>query len=448
MNVVLRVVVTIGTTFAAASALSAQAAVATTPALPAALVRDAEARIASVTPKVVAWRRDIHANPELGFAETRTAALVAAHLRALGLEVRAGVGGTGVIGVLRGGRPGPTVALRADMDALPVTEQTGLPFASRVRTTYNGQDVGVMHACGHDTHVAVLMGVAEVLTGMKATLAGSVTFLFQPAEEGPFPGGAVKLIEAGAMDTPRVDAVYGLHSWPGPVGTISTRSGGMMASTDNWKVIFKGRQTHGAQPWSGVDPIVVGAQFVSALQTIVSRSADLTSGPAVVTTGLFNAGVRENIIPDSAVLSGTFRTHTAATRVLVRERIRALAANIAAAHGATAIVSLTEGYPTTVNTPAWFGRASTVLRRALGEANVQESRPAMPAEDFSRYLERAPGLFLFLGGTPVGKDPMTVAANHSPLYDVDEAALPVGVRALTHLALDAMTHGLPARVTP
>jgi amidohydrolase len=405
-------------------------------------------RVAAVTPRVVQWRRDIHANPELGFAETRTAALVAAHLQALGIEVKTGVGGTGVIGLLRGARPGPAVALRADMDALPVTEQTGLPFASKVRTTYNGQDVGVMHACGHDVHVAVLMGVAEVLAGMKSQLAGSVAFLFQPAEEGPFPGGAIRMIEAGAMDTPKIDAVYGLHSWPGPVGTVSTRSGGMLASTDNWRVVVRGRQTHGAQPWSGVDPVVIGAQIVSALQTIVSRSADLTSGPAVVTTGVFNAGVRENIIPDSAVLAGTMRTYTAATRALVRQRLNDLATSIATGHGATAAVSFTDGYPTTVNPPAWFTRSTTVLRRALGDDKVMESRPAMPAEDFSRFLERAPGLFLFLGGTPQGKDPMTIAANHSPLYDVDEASLPVGVKALTHLALDALVNGVPASVRP
>ncbi|MDZ7629916.1 MAG: amidohydrolase [Gemmatimonadaceae bacterium] len=426
----------------AAGTVSAQAAL--TQPLPVALTRELDVRIARVNPKVVAWRRDLHEHPELSFAEERTAGVVAAHLRALGLEVTTNVGGTySVVGVLRGGRPGPAVALRADMDGLPVTEQTGLPFASKVTTQYNGQTVGVMHACGHDAHTAILMGVAEVLAGMKATLPGSVTFLFQAAEEGAPNGGAKAMVDAGVLDNPRVEAVYGLHTWPGPTGTISTRSGGMMASGDNWRVVIHGKQAHGAQPWRSVDPIVVGAQIVTGLQTIVSRNIDLTAGPAVVTVGAFQGGVRENIIPDSAVMFGTFRTFNEKARTTVADQIRAIATQYALAAGATATVTISMGYPTTANDPRWFGRATSVLRNTLGGTQVLESAPSMPAEDFSRFLEKVPGLFFFLGVTARDRDPFNTPANHSPLYDVDEAALPTGIKALSALALDALLHGVP-----
>ncbi len=424
-----------------AGLLQAQAPI--TPPLPEAVTRALAVRIASVTPKVVAWRRDLHAHPELSGFETRTAGIVAAHLTSLGMEVRTNVDGAlGVIGILRGGRPGPAVALRADMDALPVTELTGLPFASKVTTQSNGQTVGVMHACGHDAHVAVLMGVAEALAGMKAQLPGTVTFLFQPNEESE--GGAQRMLNAGAFDNPKVEAVYGLHTWPGPTGTVATRSGGMMASVDSWRVLVRGKQAHGAQPWRSVDPIVIGAQIINDLQTIVSRSVDLTAGPAVVTVGVFNAGVRENIIPDSAVMVGTYRTFNTATREIVRKQIRAIATNVATAGGATVEVSLADdGFPPTVNDPRWFGRSTAVLRRTLGDANVLESRPAMPGEDFSALLQRAPGLFIFLGVTPKGADPLTAPANHSPLFVVDEAAFPTGMTALASLALDVLFHGVP-----
>ena len=430
-----------------AATLAAQPAPLTAP-IPAAVLRDLDSRIALVTPKVVAWRRDIHAHPELSFSEERTAGVVALHLRALGMEVKTNVGGTySVVGILRGGRPGPSVALRADMDALPVTEQTGLSFASKVTTQYNGQTVGVMHACGHDAHTAILMGVAEVLAGMKATLPGTVTFLFQAAEEGAPNGGAVAMIGAGALDSPKVEAVYGLHTWPGPVGTVATRSGGMMASGDNWRVVIHGKQAHGAQPWRSVDPIVIGAQIVTGLQTVVSRNIDLTAGPAVLTVGGFIGGVRENIIPDSAVMFGTFRTFNEAARKTVRDQIKAIATQYAEAGGATATVTILNGYPTTTNDPLWFPRATTVLRNTIGASSVLESAPSMPAEDFSRFLERVPGLFFFLGVTPAGKDPLSMPANHSPLYDVDEAAIPTGVKALSALAIDALTHGVPPRAT-
>ncbi|MBC7840854.1 MAG: amidohydrolase [Gemmatimonadaceae bacterium] len=432
---------------ASAALLHAQAPL--TPPLPPAIARDLTARVAAVTPKVVAWRRDLHAHPELSGVEQRTGAVVAAQLTALGLEVRTNVGGAaGVVAVLRGGRPGPAVALRADMDALPVTEQTGLPFASTVTTQFNGQTVGVMHACGHDAHTAILMGVAEVLSGMKAQLPGTVTFLFQPDEEGN--GGAQRMLDAGAFDAPNVEAVYGLHTWPGPTGTVATRSGGMMASIDGWRVVVHGRQAHGAQPWRSIDPIVIGAQIINDLQTIVSRSVDLTAGPAVVTVGVFNGGVRENIIPDSAIMYGTFRTFNPTARATVARQIERIATSLAGAGGATAAVTITDdGYPPTVNDPRWFGRATNVLRNALGGANVLESAPAMPGEDFSLLLQRVPGLFIFLGVTPRGTDPATAPANHSPLFVVDEAALPTGITSLASLAIDALLNGVPKlTVTP
>jgi amidohydrolase len=414
-----------------------------TPPLPAALTRVLAQRIATVLPKVVAWRRDLHANPELSGLESRTAGVVAAHLRSLGLDVRTDVDGAhGVVAILRGGRPGPAIALRADMDALPVTEQSGLPFASKVTTQYNGQTVGVMHACGHDVHTAILMGVAEVLAGMKATLPGSITFLFQPDEEGN--GGAARMLKAGAFDTPHVEAVFGLHTWPGPTNTVATRSGGMMAGIDSWRVVVHGKQAHGAQPWRSVDPIVIGAMIVNDLQTIVSRKVDLTAGPAVVTTGVFSGGVRENIIPDSAVMYGTYRTFNATARQVVHDEIERIAINVAKAGGATATVSLPDdAFPPTVNDPRWFGRFTGVLRATLGAANVLESAPAMPGEDFSILLQRVPGLFLFLGVTPVGTDPLIAPANHSPLFVVDEASFPTGMTALAGLALDALFHGIP-----
>jgi amidohydrolase len=427
----------------AAGLLAAQAPL--TPPLPAAVTRDLDARIAGVMPKVVAWRRDLHEHPELSYSEERTSGVVAAHLSALGLEVKTKVGGTwSVVGVLRGGKPGPSVALRADMDGLPVTEQTGLPFASKVITQYNGQTVGVMHACGHDAHTAILMGVAEVLSGMKATLPGTVTFLFQAAEEAGPTGGAKAMIDAGAIDNPRVEAVYGLHTWPGPTGTISTRSGGLMASADSWRVVIHGKQAHGAQPWRGVDPIVIGAQIITGLQTIVSRNVDLTAGAAVVTVGAFQGGVRENIIPDSAVMIGTIRTFNEAARIRVADQIRAIATQYATAGGATATVTISLGYPTTSNDPRWFGRAAAVLRNSLGNTQVLESAPSMPAEDFSRFLERVPGLFFFLGVTPRDRDPFNTPANHSPMYDVDETSFPTGIKALSALALDALLNGVNA----
>jgi len=406
------------------------------------LSAEIDRRAAQVQGKVLEWRRDIHAHPELSNRETRTAQLVAEHLRSLGLEVRTGVAKTGVVAVLRGGRPGPVVALRADMDALPVTEELDLPFASKVRATFNGQDVGVMHACGHDAHVAMLMGAAEVLAGMRRDLPGTVKFIFQPAEEGAPAGergGAEVMIEEGALEDPKPGAIFGLHVFPYPAGEIRYRPGGTMASSDAFRVVVRGRQTHGAQPWAGIDPIVIASQIVLGLQTIASRQVDVTAAPAIVTVGAINGGVRYNIIPDSVVMVGTIRTFDAAVRRELHLRLRRTAESIAQSGGATALVTVDTGPPVTYNDPALTERMLPTLRRVAGASRVQLNQPLTPAEDFSRYQERIPGLFFFLGITPPGTDPRAVAPNHSPRFFVDEAALPTGVRALAHLAVDYLT---------
>ena len=406
----------------------------TRPVMEAEITRRTEA----VLPKVVAWRRDLHQNPELGNRETRTAGIVAEHLRRLGMEVRTGVARTGVVAVLRGGRPGPAVALRADMDALPVTEQVDLPFASKVRTTWNAQEVGVMHACGHDNHVAILMGTAEVLAGMREQLPGTVTFLFQPAEEGAprgEEGGAEVMIREGALDTPRVGAIFGLHVFTGPLGSIGYRAGGFMASGDTFRITVKGRQTHGAQPWRGVDPIVVGSQIVLGLQTIVSRQVELPATPAVISAGIFRSGVRSNIIPDDAYLEGTIRVFDEAIREDIHRRVRQTAESIAAASGAAAEVEIEPGNPVTFNDPDLTRRMLPTLER-VAPGKVMERPPQTVAEDFSLYQKRIPGLFVFLGVTPADQDWKTAASNHSPMFFADEGALPVGVRLLTSLAVD------------
>jgi amidohydrolase len=384
----------------------------------------------------VQWRRDIHQHPELSFQETRTAALVAQHLKSLGLEVQTGVGGNGVVGILRGGKPGAVVALRADMDALPVTEMVDLPFKSTVRATYNGQQVGVMHACGHDNHVAILMGTAELLAGMKDRIPGTVKFLFQPAEEAPPRGGAGPMIEAGVLENPHVDAVFGLHVGPGALGTVGYHPGPTAASADNFTIIVHGKQTHGAMPWAGVDPIVVGAQIVLGLQAIMSRQVDLSSAPAILTVGAFNSGNRNNIIPDSAVLIGTVRTFDEAVRKEIHARMKKTAEGIAQSAGATADVQIEFGYPVTSNDIALTARMIPTLQRAAGAKNVAEHGATTASEDFSRYAQKVPGLFVSLGVTPPTKDWRTAAPNHSPLFEADEAALPVGVRVMSSLALD------------
>jgi amidohydrolase len=435
---------------AALLVLAAPAASAQSPAGGPSGAMDAEIgrAVSAIMPKVVAWRRDLHAHPELGNRETRTAGIVAEHLRKLGMEVRTGVATTGVVAVLKGGRPGPVVALRADMDALPVTEQVDLPFASKVTTTYNGQTVGVMHACGHDMHVAMLMGAAEVLAGMKAQIPGTVKFIFQPAEEGPpagEKGGAIEMMAQGALANPKPDAIFGLH-----VGVTSAEAGhltykplGFMAAADFYTLTVKGKQVHGATPWAGVDPIVVGAQIVTGLQTVVSRQMDLTNSPVVVTVGAFNGGVRNNIIPDSVVMMGTIRTFDPAMRKDVAMRVKRTAEQIAAASGATAVVDIQERTPVTSNDPALTDRMVASLQRVAGPQNVSLGRPVTGAEDFGYFAEQVPGLFVFLGVRPKGSPESAFVSNHSPRFFADESAMPNGVKALVTLATDFLAQGRP-----
>jgi amidohydrolase len=397
-------------------------------------------RTEAVLPKVVAWRRDFHQHPELGNREVRTAGIVAEHLRGLGLEVRTGVAKTGVVGLLRGGRPGGTVALRADMDGLPVTEEVDLPFRSTARAEWMGREVGVMHACGHDNHVAILMGVAEVLAGLRARLPGAVRFLFQPAEEGPPPGergGAEVMIEEGVLADPPVEAIFGLHVFPFEVGTIRYRPAGLMAAGDTLRIAVRGRQTHGALPWAGVDPVVVAAQIVLGLQTVVSRQSELTAGPAIVTIGLIQGGNRRNIIPDEVRMEGTIRTFDEDMRREIHARVRRTAEQIAQASGAAALVEIETGNRVTWNDPALTERMGPTLRRVAGEGRVDPaSRPTTTSEDFADYQAKVPGLFFFLGVTPRGADAAAAAPNHSPRFFADEAALPLGLRALANLAVD------------
>ena len=402
-----------------------------------ALPADLDARIEKVLPNVVAWRRDFHEHPELSNQEFRTAKIVADHLRSLGMEVETEVAHTGVVGTLRGG-DGPVVALRADMDALPVTELVDLPFASKAKGIYQGREVGVMHACGHDNHVAILMGVAEVLASMGDELPGTVKFIFQPAEEGTpdgSVGGAELMLMEGAFENPRPDVVFGLHVFPFPAGTIATRPGGLMASSDRHQITIKGKQTHGAVPWAGVDPIVTASQVVLGLQTIVSRQLDATLTPSIVTVGRIEGGVRNNIIPESVELEGTIRTFDAATRTDIHKRIRRTAENIAEAAGATADVVIDQGYGVTRNDPTLYRQMAPTLEVVAGDRFI-EATQTTTAEDFSYFANEVPGLFLFLGVAP--DDPSLIHPNHSPRFYADERALPVGVEALTSMTLDYM----------
>ena len=403
------------------------------------LGREIDTRLEQVMPKVIAWRRDIHQHPELGNREVRTAKIVADHLRSLGIEIRTGVAHTGVVGVLKGGKPGPVVALRADMDALPVTEQVDLSFKSTVRTEYNGNQVGVMHACGHDNHVAILMGVAEVLAGMRSSIPGTVKFIFQPAEEGPpagEEGGAPLMVKEGALENPRPSAIFGLHVWPSPLGSLSYRPGGAMAAPDNLEIIVKGVQTHGAMPWGGVDPIVIASQIVLGLQTITSRQIDVTFNPAIVTIGMIQGGNRGNIIPDSVVMVGTIRTFDEDQRKDIHIRVRRTAGEIAKASGGTATVSIPGGGLLTYNDPALTEKMLPTLRRTAGDGGLQLNVPVTGSEDFPSFTKDIPGLFFFLGVLPKGADPKTAPRNHSPRFFADEAALPTGVRAMANLAID------------
>jgi amidohydrolase len=401
------------------------------------LDRDADA----VLPKVVALRRNLHQHPELGNREVQTSALLADRLRALGYEVRTGVAKTGVVGVLRGGKPGPVVALRADIDALPVTEDTGLPFASTARAQFNGRDVGVMHACGHDFHMSMLMGAAEVLAGMKADLPGTVKIIFQPAEEGApagEEGGADLMVKEGVLENPKVDAIFGLHVGITPLeaGSISFRPKGIMAASDTLSITVRGRSTHGAMPWAGVDPIVVSAQIVLGLQTIISRQADLTTAPAILTVGTIEGGNRSNIVPDEVRLTGTIRTFDADMQKKIHDGIIRTVEHIAAAAGAKADVKIESGNSVTWNDPALTDRMTPSLKRVAAGTFNPNAQVTTTAEDFSAYQKQVPGLYFFLGVAPKGTAPASWAANHSARFSPDESALLTGVRALASLAVD------------
>jgi amidohydrolase len=412
------------------------------------LAADIDRLAAAVEADLLAWRRHLHQHPELSNREVETAKYVAERLRSFGLEPRTGVAKTGVVAVLTGGRPGPVVALRADMDGLPVKEEVDVPFASSATGEYEGNTVGVMHACGHDAHVAILLATARILTQLRDRLPGTVTFIFQPAEEGApageSPAGARLMVQEGVMRAPKVDAVFGLHVFANvPTGRITYRRGPFMAASDTFEIQVKGRQTHGSMPWRGVDPIVVGAQIVNSLQTIVSRHVNITELPAVVTVGQFQAGVRSNIIPDTARLVGTIRTFDEGVQADIHARIKAIAENTASASGATADVRISKGNPVTANDPGLTARMLPTLER-VAPGMVAESEFITGAEDFTFFQREVPGLFFFVGITP--KDQVGKAAqNHSPRFFVDEQALLTGVRALSHLAADYLAAARLAR---
>ena len=396
-----------------------------------------------VDPKVIEWRRDIHQYPELSNREFKTAEKVAAHLSSLGIEVQTGVAHTGVIGILKGGKPGPTVALRADMDGLPIVERTDVPFKSVERGEYEGQDVGVMHACGHDTHVAILMGTAEVLAGMREDLPGTVKFIFQPAEESPpagEEGGAPLMVKEGVMKG--VDVIFGLHiNSQTEVGKIGYKPGGAMASSNRYTITIRGKQVHGAYPWNGVDPIVTAAQIINGLQTIVSREMELTNEGAVVTIGSIHGGVRSNIIPEEVVLDGTFRALDPDMRDQIEAAIIRKATKIAESMNATAEVKIHMGYPITFNDLELTEASVPVLQAAAGVENVLLRKAVTGAEDFSFFANEVPGFYFFLGGMPAGQNPEQAPAHHTPDFYVDDSRLEVGVKAMSMLAVEYMiTH--------
>jgi amidohydrolase len=397
-----------------------------------------------IEPKVIEWRHYIHQNPELGNREVRTAAMVAKHLESLGIEVQTNVGVTGVVGILKGGKPGPVVALRADMDALPVEEKNGLPYASKVTTMYNGVETSVMHACGHDAHVAILMGTAEVLAGMRADLKGTVKFIFQPAEEGApkgEEGGAELMMKEGVLENPKVDVIFGLHmNSQTEVGKIKYRTGGLMAGATDMRITVEGKPSHGSQPWSSVDPVLVAAQIINNLQSIVSRNVNVTENAAVVTIGSIHGGNRSNIIPESVEMLGTIRTLSNSDEELVFERIRQLATKTAEAYGAKAIVELpyTTHYPVTVNDEALTNMMLPSLQRVAGKENVLFVPAITGAEDFSFFAQKVPGLFFFLGGMPKGTDPKNAGPHHTPSFIIDDSAFSTGVNALSNLVVDYM----------
>ena len=399
-----------------------------------------EQKAKAVNDSVIAWRRHLHQFPELSNRENKTAAFIVSHLQSLGLEIKTGVGKTGVVAILKGGKPGPVVALRADMDALPVYERNSLSFASKETSEYGGQKVGVMHACGHDSHVAILLGTATALSQMKKDVPGTVVFIFQPAEEGPpgtEEGGAPLMIKEGVMDNPKVEAIFGLHiNSQTEIGKIKYKSGATMASSDWFTVKIKGKQSHGSQPWSGIDPIVVAAQIIEGFQTIVSRQEDLTKAPVVITVGKIQGGVRANIIPEELTMEGTIRTLDAAMQKEVHEKMKLTAQKIAEASGATAEVTVDTKTEVTYNNPELVKNMLASLETAAGKNNVNETVWTTGAEDFSFFGDKAPAFFFFLGGMPKGMDPKKAAPHHTPDFYIDDSMLDVGVKAFCNLVFD------------
>lgn len=394
----------------------------------------------AIESKVIEWRRDIHQNPELSNREFKTGEKIAKHLESLGIEVHTGVAKTGVVGVLKGGKPGKVVALRADMDALPVTERVDLPFKSEVSAVFNGQTTGVMHACGHDTHVAMLMGVAEVLSQMKSELNGTVVFIFQPAEEGApgdEEGGAELIVKEGILKTYKVDAIFGLHISSGThVGKINYKPGGALAASQKYTIDVKGKQSHGSTPWKGIDPIVASAEIINGLQTIISRESELTNEAAVITVGAIHSGIRNNIIPESAQMIGTIRTLDYDMQKKINRRMKEMVPAIANAFGAVATIDIAKGTPITYNDPDLTAKMLPSLQKVAGADNVKLVKAITGAEDFSFYQEQIPGFFFFLGGTPLNVKESDAPSHHTPDFFIDESAMLLGVKAMSQVAVD------------
>lgn len=392
--------------------------------------------------KMIEWRRDIHKNPELSNREVKTAAKVAEHLKSLGIEVQTGIAHTGVVGILKGGKPGPVIALRADMDALPVTERNDLPFASKEKTTFNGLETGVMHACGHDAHVAILMSVAEVLSKNKSEIKGTIKFIFQPAEEGPpagEKGGAGLMVEEGVLENPKVDVIFGLHVRSiSKLGVIEYKPKGFMAASDWFTIKVYGKQAHGSRPWLGIDPIVVSSQIIAGLQNIVSRQTDLTEEAAVISVGRINAGIRENIIPETLEMSGTIRTLNADMQKIIHEKIKLTATKIAESAGARAEVIIDKKTPVTYNDEKLTRQMVSSLQKAAGDKNVIEINADTGAEDFAYYQQKIPGMFFFVGACPPDVDPSKAASHHTPDFMMDERCMLTGLKAMLQLTFDYM----------
>ena len=390
--------------------------------------------------QTIAWRRDFHEHPELGNREFRTSKIIADYLRSLGIEVHEGVGKTGVVGILKGGLPGPVIGLRADMDALPITERTPVPFASKVKSTYNGQEVGVMHACGHDSHVAIMMSVASILSGMKKDLRGTVKFIFQPAEEGPpagEEGGAALMIKEGVLDNPTVDVVFGLHiNSSTEAGKIKYRSEGAMAASDWFTVKVHGKGSHGSMPWGGIDPVVVSAQIIEGLQTIISRQTELTKDAAVISVCVIQGGVRSNIIPETVEMTGTIRTLDTAMQRDIHERMRRTVTKIAESAGATAEISIENKTLITYNDPVLVKEVLPSMLRTAGDSNVTWMDAMTGSEDFSFFGARVPSFFFFLGGMKPGQDPHTAFPHHTADFYIDESGFKLGVRTFCNLVFD------------